>query len=59
MSDREEAAERVQAFLAARESMGDNVDKSLILTVWVRGEQFQLTRDDLRILSGWNGEAAT
>ena len=55
-TDHESATARVRDFLAARASMGDNVDKSAVLDIWVKGEQFRLTTDDLRILSGWDGE---
>lgn len=58
-TDHEAATERVRAFLAARESMGNNIDKTCVLDVWVAGERFSLTTDDLRILSGWDGEPMT
>lgn len=56
MTDQENAATRVREFLAARASMGDNVDKTTVLDIWVAGRRFTLATDDLRIISGWDGE---
>lgn len=55
-SPHESAASRVKAFLEARAAMGDNIDHEKILTVGVFGEVYDLTTDDLRILSGWDGK---
>jgi hypothetical protein len=56
MTDQEAVSERVRAFLAARESMGSNIDKSVIADIRVMSGRYQITTHDLRILSGWDGQ---
>jgi hypothetical protein len=56
MTDHEAANERVKTFIAARAAVGDDLSQRAVIDIHLGDNSYSLYYDDLRILSGWDGQ---